>query len=129
MNQSEFERLSGLTEMELLEEVGFGLLEQDESLAARFLGQRMTYRERATAAAREWFVKNGDILRARICGNEKLRAAFSSDPGAYVELAKLVADALLGVVAGLPLITISMLIARKGLDSICVEDTPSTTSG
>ena len=120
-NEKEFERLAGISEAALLEDIGNEILARDQTVASRYLGQRMTQRERALAAANAWFASNREMLKKRICENQAVREAFSAEPGAVVELSKVVADALLGAGGIFPLVTISMLIARKGLAFICDE--------
>jgi hypothetical protein len=85
------------------------------------LGARQTRSERAVAAAHAWLDEHRAELRQRVCGNEAIRRTFSSDPGATVEIGKAVADAILGLAGVVPIVTISALIARRGVDWLCQE--------
>ncbi|TDH60794.1 hypothetical protein E2C06_20055 [Dankookia rubra] len=87
------------------------------------LAARQTRGERARIAGETWLARHRKALQAAVCGNEHLRTIVSSDPGAYVEVARAVADAILAIHLVFPVTTISMLIARKGLDWICADGT------
>jgi hypothetical protein len=122
---NEYEAMVDTSEARLWEMIGDAVLEGPDAAryraAAAGLGARQTRGERARAAADAWFLRNRDTLHDAICGNAAVRKAFSSDPGATIEIARAVGDAIASLHLFVPVPTIAMLVARKGLDWICGE--------
>lgn len=121
----DFDTLAGVSEEGLWERLGEDVLDspvgRDFEEAAGVLSGRFTRGERARAVAGAWLDRNRQAVRGAICGNDRVRSVVSSDPGAFVEIAKVVGDALIALHLPIPIITLSALIARKGLDWICTD--------
>jgi hypothetical protein len=119
----EYEALAETSEVHLLEMIGEAVLEGPDggeyAAAGAGLGARQPRRERLRAAADAWLTRNRDTLHDAVCGNVAVRKLFSADPGASVEIARAVGDAVASLHLFVPVPTIAMLVTRKGLDWIC----------
>jgi hypothetical protein len=122
---AEYTALADVSEARLLESIGEAALEGSEGESFRqaieSLSGRQTRGERARAAADAWLARSRETLHHAICGNEKIRKAFSSDPGATVEIAKTIGDVISTLHLVVPVPTLAMLVARKGLNWICPD--------
>lgn len=120
----DYERLAKLDEANLWEVIGEAALAGEEASIYQMavgLGSRQTRSERASAAASAWLARNREKLHAALCDNAELRKLFSSSPGTIVELARTIGDILTSVHLLVPVPTLAMLVARKGLEWICEE--------
>lgn len=122
---SEYEALVGTSEAQLWEQIGESAMQGPDaalySAAALGLQARQTRGERARAAADAWLSRHRDDLHRAVCGNAAVRKAFSSDPGATIEIARAIGDAIASLQLLIPVPTLAMLITRKGLDWMCGE--------
>ena len=123
--RAEYDTLADASEARLWESIGEAALDSAEGESYRQaiegLGGRQTRGERARTAAEVWFARSRGLLHDAICGNETVRKAFSSDPGATVEIARTIGDVISTLHLVIPVPTLAMLIARKGLDWICPD--------
>jgi len=121
----EYDALTDVSEARLWERIGEAALDRSEGESYRQaiegLGGRQTRGERARTAAEAWFTRSRESLQDAICGNETVRKAFSSDPGATVEIARTIGDIISTLHLVIPVPTLAMLIARRGLDWICPD--------
>ncbi len=110
VSSAELRRLSGLSEEQLLLELG-SLLVDDPDAALRS-GQQLDLVGRAN----NWMDRNLDGLRDKICGNHE---AFANNKELTVEIAT-VADLVVTLAFGVPAATVvAAILVHRGLDQLC----------
>lgn len=103
--------LNNLNENELLELIGYDLLQQRKEMLP--FGK-----EKAIEIARKWVEVKLSIFKEKICNDMNIHAKIESD--IYI-LATAVSDLIASVCFGVSPITVAYLLIKKGLKNLCNE--------
>jgi len=112
--QKDVSKLFEISEEELLFHIGQDIMGR---------GARGESRDSLIQKAKDWMSSQSDVFRNEICSDTIFQSLMTISPiqDRQLQLVTAISDLLSSCFIGIPTITISVMLARVGLDKICKE--------